>query len=515
MMNPEPDEYELAMRARDGDRKALADLVERTRMRLFALAYAELHHYEDAQDAVSSALVQICLHIREIQQPEKVRAWMQSIVRNECRRLRRRAPASTVSLEEQDLYAPDDETLPLRLDVEQALRRLPVRHARAMRLFYLEETSIPEIARQTGHPAGTIKYWLHQGRQQLAQLMEGYAPMSNAVVNHQPEPVKPEPGQSPHALIVQTELKPEILTALKAAVAEAGFEPELTETGEISRLAAWSDDGYSVLERWWTEYEMLIFDERIAERPAMELLVNARAGLEGDVMRRRTPAVCLLLSAPPPAAVFASWNLGVDLLVNKENPVEIGRFADYARRLALRRGLAGPQAIWTRFSDQGKAAVIEAQAIAARLGCRAVAPEHSLAALTGMPDAKAAIILRKGGADPAEIRANLDRELVTAAQDPIPVSEVTLSPRMKRAFDFAFAEAWSGNANAIGTEHLLIGVARESGGLAGRTLREAGINSLWLRDEVRRDQYAGWRGAATGTDEKAEKETSASVDPAA
>ena len=41
------------IRAREGDREALADLVERTRLRLFALAYAELRHYEDAHDAVA------------------------------------------------------------------------------------------------------------------------------------------------------------------------------------------------------------------------------------------------------------------------------------------------------------------------------------------------------------------------------------------------------------------------------------------------------------------------------
>ena len=56
MMDGEAEEYELALRARDGDRQALAELVERTRLRLFALAYAELRHYEDAQDAVAGAL---------------------------------------------------------------------------------------------------------------------------------------------------------------------------------------------------------------------------------------------------------------------------------------------------------------------------------------------------------------------------------------------------------------------------------------------------------------------------
>ena len=51
-MEREQREYELAIRARDGDQEALAELVEQIRLRLFALAFAQLHHYDDAQDVL-------------------------------------------------------------------------------------------------------------------------------------------------------------------------------------------------------------------------------------------------------------------------------------------------------------------------------------------------------------------------------------------------------------------------------------------------------------------------------
>src|SRR5207253_1191891 len=98
VMDRETEEYELALRARNGDRNALAALVDRTRLRLFALAYAELRHYEDAQDAVAAALLQICLHVTELREPERIRAWMHSVVRNEVRRLRRGSGAGTLPL---------------------------------------------------------------------------------------------------------------------------------------------------------------------------------------------------------------------------------------------------------------------------------------------------------------------------------------------------------------------------------------------------------------------------------
>src|SRR5947209_566081 len=136
-MNDELGEYELALLAREGDREALAELVERTRLRLFGLAYAELRHYEDAQDAVAAALLQICRHIHELRNPARVRVWMNSIVRNEARRLRRNGPPPMVSLEEADGHAEEDSPSLLRLDIERALRQLPGDHARVSRVCYL------------------------------------------------------------------------------------------------------------------------------------------------------------------------------------------------------------------------------------------------------------------------------------------------------------------------------------------------------------------------------------------
>jgi DNA-directed RNA polymerase specialized sigma24 family protein len=118
VMDREPNEYDLAPRARDGDREALAELVERTRLRLFSLAYAELRHYDDAQDAVAAALLQICRHVGELRQPERIRAWMDRIVRNEVHRLRRGPGVLSQSLEEGEWPAGGTEPSLLRLDIE-------------------------------------------------------------------------------------------------------------------------------------------------------------------------------------------------------------------------------------------------------------------------------------------------------------------------------------------------------------------------------------------------------------
>src|SRR5262249_22043048 len=208
-MDMEPEEYRLAQRARDGGSEALADLIEQTRMSLFAQAYAALRHYEDAQDAVAGALALICRHVGQLRDPERVRAWMGRIVQNEVRRiLRGRGPEATgAALDEARAPAADASALLLRLDIEQALRSLPRDQARALTLFYLSGLSIRDIARQTGRPAGTITRWLHLGRRRLAAELEGYAPMPPELT----------------ASIIGTDLDPAVTQRLTEALRGAGF----------------------------------------------------------------------------------------------------------------------------------------------------------------------------------------------------------------------------------------------------------------------------------------------------
>lgn len=89
MMKPETDIHQLAERARNGDYEALGELVERLRVRLFRVALSGVGSYHDAQDVVSSAILQICLHIENLKRPEAVIGWACAITRNEAARLYR------------------------------------------------------------------------------------------------------------------------------------------------------------------------------------------------------------------------------------------------------------------------------------------------------------------------------------------------------------------------------------------------------------------------------------------
>lgn len=71
--------------------------------------------------------------------------------------------------------------------------------------------------------------------------------------------------------------------------------------------------------------------------------------------------------------------------------------------------------------------------------------------------------------------------------------------RARRVLSLAHQEAERMRHNYIGTEHLLLGLIREEGGVAGRVLRELGLDAERVQEIVERltgpGQYRGEAGS--------------------
>ncbi len=118
-------------------------------------------------------------------------------------------------------------------------------------------------------------------------------------------------------------------------------------------------------------------------------------------------------------------------------------------------------------------AVQSAQALADRESQQQIEPEHLLAALLQQQDGVVGPVLGKLGARAEAIRRDVEAEIqrlpkVTGAGGQY------VSPRLKAVLDAAWAEAERLKDEYCSTEHLLIGLAQEKDGAAGRILRQAG-----------------------------------------
>lgn len=162
--------------------------------------------------------------------------------------------------------------------------------------------------------------------------------------------------------------------------------------------------------------------------------------------------------------------------------------------------------MWQRFTERARRAVFFAQEEAARFGQSNVGPEHLVLGLVRNSDSVAARILNRMGVSLGRIRSEIERQ-VTPGKEP-PGQEMQLTPRAKRVIDLAYAEARLLNNNYIGTEHLLLGLLRESElsegltvrvfillkiirkdeGLSGCVLRNAGAELKQIREETKKLQ---------------------------
>jgi DNA-directed RNA polymerase specialized sigma24 family protein len=338
----ELDEYTLAVRARDGDRNALSELVTRLRGPLFAAAYSERRHYEDARDAVADAVLRICRNIGGLRDPAQARAWMLRIARNEARRLR----PTPLPLPEGTPSSPGPPSL-LRLDVERALRSLPADTASAVALFYLDGLGVREIAARLDRPEGTVKYWLHRGRTRLHQALEGYAPMTNPM-----NPVPPPVAETPwNAAIVSSDLLPEQLRAMTAEMQAAGWN----EIHHLSHPAVLGRGANGGLPEALTDCQCIVLDEFVGGRSAFELSVLWRSTEAG----RRLAILLLIAGRDRPAetentilasgkafspscfigdrpaetenTILAAYLAGFDMLLTK--PYAPGEIESFTRRI--------------------------------------------------------------------------------------------------------------------------------------------------------------------------------------
>jgi len=129
--------------------------------------------------------------------------------------------------------------------------------------------------------------------------------------------------------------------------------------------------------------------------------------------------------------------------------------------------------MWQRFTERARKVVFYAQEEAQRFGEGYVSTEHLLLGLIREPDSLGARALLMLGVGLDRVRAEVEKQLPRGESRPS--QDMTLTPRGKRVIDLAYDEAREMNDNYIGTEHLFLGLVRESDGLAGRVLAKLGV----------------------------------------
>lgn len=170
--------------------------------------------------------------------------------------------------------------------------------------------------------------------------------------------------------------------------------------------------------------------------------------------------------------------------------------------------------MWQRFTESARKAVFYAQEEAQNYAEGFVSTEHILLGLIREPDNVSCEIIEKMNVKCSKIKTELEKAMPKG--DGRANTDLSLTPRAKRAIDLAYDEARNLNNNYIGTEHLLLGLLREADGLAGRTLTKFGITlekarTLVVQQQEREDVDSEPSGAMSAP-ERSSRVKTASLD---
>jgi ATP-dependent Clp protease ATP-binding subunit ClpC len=138
--------------------------------------------------------------------------------------------------------------------------------------------------------------------------------------------------------------------------------------------------------------------------------------------------------------------------------------------------------MFERFTDRARRVVVLAQEEARMLNHSYIGSEHILLGLIQESDGVAARALESLGISPDNVRQQVE-EVIGRGQH-APTGHIPFTPRAKKVLELSLREALQLGHTYIGTEHILLGLIRESDGVAAQILVGLGMDLDRAREQV-------------------------------
>lgn len=169
-MSDERSDLDLIEAMRRGDEAAFAAFYHRHRDWIVTLALRFCHHQEDALDVLQETFAYLLKKLPWLELRCQVKTFLYPVVKHLA--LSRKQAARRVQLhadppEQAAAGAAPEETLAAEESLRRRLDRLPEGQAEVVRLRFVDDLDLAEIAEALGIPLGTVKSRLHAALGQL------------------------------------------------------------------------------------------------------------------------------------------------------------------------------------------------------------------------------------------------------------------------------------------------------------------------------------------------------------
>ncbi|NCD69819.1 RNA polymerase sigma factor [Mucilaginibacter agri] len=180
-------DFQLVLKAREGDQKAYASLMQRYKDSIYFMALKMVNNKEDAMDLTVETFAKAFDKLDKYQPDFAFSTWLFRVATNNCIDFIRKKKLNTMSLhgmvdddgDERPMQIAADELNPEEFSIKkqqtQELKALvdslPPRYRNLITLRYFDELSYEEISTQLSLPLGTVKAQLFRAKYLLGNII--------------------------------------------------------------------------------------------------------------------------------------------------------------------------------------------------------------------------------------------------------------------------------------------------------------------------------------------------------
>lgn len=159
---------ELIEKARQGDGKAFAELMQNHMQSMYKVAKAIIWSDEDIADVIQDTIFSCWRNLGKLKEPKYFKTWMTRILVNHCKD-HIKNQMSHLSEDLLSEVGAKDSTLE-NIEWKETLKLLDERYRLVMILYYVEGFCTSEIGKILDIPEATVRTRLARGREKLAKM---------------------------------------------------------------------------------------------------------------------------------------------------------------------------------------------------------------------------------------------------------------------------------------------------------------------------------------------------------
>jgi len=163
---------DIVKKAKNGDTKALEQLIHMYEVKLYKTARTILECEDDINEAIQQTIILIYKNIGQLKNEKSFGSWVFKILVNKCKDIWNQNSNRNKKLldlnENQDIPNIEKEDYSF---VNEALSQLDENHKEVTILYYYDGFSVKEISKILNIPQGTIKSRLSRARKKLEKLI--------------------------------------------------------------------------------------------------------------------------------------------------------------------------------------------------------------------------------------------------------------------------------------------------------------------------------------------------------